>query len=1243
MASSLRQKTAPSGANYAEGGQDTLGTSTVPWKDVHTVNLTAKGDVVIEGDLTITGDANEVTVSQLAVDETLIKLGKTNTGTTADIGLVGAEDTDGTPVYSGFARDASDGNKVWQTFEGLATDPLSGDGTTVDFSSASLGTIKTKIIVPDGEFTLGTEAVTSTASELNLLDGVSAGAVSASLAVVADSSKDISGFRNVSLDSTLTASTVSSSVISSNDAELTIDASALDTAQFTVKLPEAKEDALSISAGASDYIVLDTADSQIQFEQALTSKDITVADGSTLDVSAATLTLAAGQISADKVSEGTFAAGTYSFTGSELTSLGTVKALDVSTGTLTLADDQIPASKVTGLDGAGLADADGVLSVNVDSASILIDGDTLEVGTITNANIDDSSISSAKLSDLPSAVNGILEAGTGIAITSSSTISIGQAVGTTDNVTFNNLTLSGEVISSLTPSVDSSVNLGSSEKAWLNLYADNVAAATLTATTADIDGGTIDGTTISASNINVGAGKELDVSGGSLVTSAAQKKAIIEGAASDVSFGTYDVTAATFVGKISTLSNHTTTNLAEGTNLYYTDERVDDRVSALLVEGEAIDLTYDDGAGTLTIAAEDASDSNKGVASFASSDFSVTSGAVSIKDSGVSNAQLENSITTLGSTALTLGATNTVIAGMDKITATTFSGALEGNATTASALASSFTINVAGDVAGSVTTDGTGIAALSLTIQPDSVALGTDTTGSYIATLNESGSNSDFVLAQNNQENGAATIALATISGLTAGTYGSATEIPVVQLDTRGRVRSISTADVATSLAFEGDSGTDSLALLGGTLTFAGGTALTSTVSDDQVSFALDNTAVTAGNYGEASKSLSITVDAQGRLTAATHQDITIDHTQITDFDAEVTDLAGALVAGATTSNLSTSYDAGTDALSISVETATATTLGVAKFNGANFDVTAGSVEIKDGGVTNAKLDNSGFSIQGTTGAGLGGATISPDLGQTVTFSSAASNNIVIAADSSFNSLDFDLADDVSIAQSLAINGVTLDHVDIAKIDSITNGTAAADKALVLDGSSKITSGLKSIFSEQFTDGTATLASGAFTGLTNLTVDNVNIDSNTIKSNSGDLTLDAASGSLYINYGDNLTIRQNTFDGTGGSVDIEGTLSTDAVRRNVILKTANYTFDNSDVPNDHIVLFDATSAGGNLTFTLPAANDSNMTFRECIVKNVGTANNIIISSTSDIDAVSTTLTPGDILKVVSTTTKWCQI
>ena len=58
--------------------------------------------------------------------------------------------------------------------------------------------------------------------------------------------------------------------------------------------------------------------------------------------------------------------------------------------------------------------------------------------------------------------------------------------------------------------------------------------------------------------------------------------------------------------------------------------------------GEGINTTM--GSNLVTIAGEDASASNKGVASFSSNDFSVSSGAVTVKSGGVSNDQLAGSI-----------------------------------------------------------------------------------------------------------------------------------------------------------------------------------------------------------------------------------------------------------------------------------------------------------------------------------------------------------------------------------------------------------------------------------------------------------------------------------------------------------------------------------------------------------------------------------------------------------------------
>jgi len=71
------------------------------------------------------------------------------------------------------------------------------------------------------------------------------------------------------------------------------------------------------------------------------------------------------------------------------------------------------------------------------------------------------------------------------------------------------------------------------------------------------------------------------------------------------------------------------------------------------------------------------------------------------------------------------------------------------------------------------------------------------------------------------------------------------------------------------TLNIAGDSGTDAIDVENDTFTIIGGTGLTSTVTNNQVAIALDNTAVTPGAYGSTTAIPVITVDQQGRITAA--------------------------------------------------------------------------------------------------------------------------------------------------------------------------------------------------------------------------------------------------------------------------------------------------------------------------------------------------------------------------------------
>ena len=86
-----------------------------------------------------------------------------------------------------------------------------------------------------------------------------------------------------------------------------------------------------------------------------------------------------------------------------------------------------------------------------------------------------------------------------------------------------------------------------------------------------------------------------------------------------------------------------------------------------------------------------------------------------------------------------------------------FVGDLTGNADTATALETSRTIELQGDVAGSASFNGASNAVITATIQPNSVALGADTTGNYVQSLV---AGTGVTLSNNSGESATPTIAI---------------------------------------------------------------------------------------------------------------------------------------------------------------------------------------------------------------------------------------------------------------------------------------------------------------------------------------------------------------------------------------------------------------------------------------------------------------------------------------------------
>jgi hypothetical protein len=175
--------------------------------------------------------------------------------------------------------------------------------------------------------------------------------------------------------------------------------------------------------------------------------------------------------------------------------------------------------------------------------------------------------------------------------------------------------------------------------------------------------------------------------------------------------------------------------------------------------------------------------------------------------------------------ATTAASVNTLVlrnavgsASFNVVTANSFSGNIVGNAATASKWLAPIDLGLAGDATGNVSIDGSANVTLTVDL---------------------------------------------TASGVTAGTYGGTSDIPVFTVATDGRITSAANVSVATNLSIAGDTGTDTLSLLTDTLTFVGADGITSVVdgTGNNVAFSVDNTVIRTTGGQTISGSLAITGD----------------------------------------------------------------------------------------------------------------------------------------------------------------------------------------------------------------------------------------------------------------------------------------------------------------------------------------------------------------------------------------------
>ena len=329
-----------------------------------------------------------------------------------------------------------------------------------------------------------------------------------------------------------------------------------------------------------------------------------------------------------------------------------------------------------------------------------------------------------------------------------------------------------------------------------------------------------------------------------------------------------------------------------------------------------------------------------------------------------------------------------------------------------------------------------------------------------------------------------------------------------------------------------------------------GGTGLTATYDDNagNTTIDLDNTAVSAGNYGTtAAKTASFTVDAQGRLTAASEQDIQIATSQVTDLAEFIDDTVGDAVTGLVQAGegIDVTYDDNAGTLTIAGEDASTSNKGIASFNTDDFNVTAGDVELEDTVVKTVTTDSGaltpsshGFSILG--GEGLDVTHTGTSI--TVAGEDATSSNKGIA---SFDGTDF----------TVTSGAVTLnvDRIEDAVDNLIIAGTGL-DKTYN-DGAGSLTIDI---------DSTVTTNNGAQT-LTNKTLGAGNSLSSDLNANNNKITglatptnaTDAATKGYVDSTAIGLDVKLSVRVATTANIDLTADLENGDVLDGVTLATGN--------------------------------------------------------------------------------------
>jgi cytoskeletal protein CcmA (bactofilin family) len=378
-----------------------LGTSSLYFKNAYIDSITTTGNIDVGGNLTVTGtttfNGGTITMGDAATDNVVF-------GADIDSNIIPDDDN---------TYDLGSTSQEWRNLyidgtaniDSLVADTADINGGTIDGSiiGGTTAAAITGTAITGTSFVIGSADISE--AELETIDGVTAGTVAASKAIVVDANKDITGGRNITITGEIDAATLDISGNADIDGTLEADAITINGVTLSETIADTVGAMVSSNTETGIAVSYDDADNTLDFvigDDAIVQSmiaDDAIDSQHYVDGSIDLVHLSANSVDSDQYVDGSidlvhmsansvdsdqYVDGSIDLIHMSANSVDSDQYVDGSIDTVHLADDAVTGAKLAdNIDIAGTLDVTGILTAD---SNVVVAGNLTVNGTTTTLN-----------------------------------------------------------------------------------------------------------------------------------------------------------------------------------------------------------------------------------------------------------------------------------------------------------------------------------------------------------------------------------------------------------------------------------------------------------------------------------------------------------------------------------------------------------------------------------------------------------------------------------------------------------------------------------------------------------------------------------------------------------------------------------------------------------------------------------------------------------------------------------------